>query len=101
MGCRLSMKERWDDDVVFKNQARGRYTIGKQIVDLCLDRIKKLADNCTGLQGILWTLKSLCEPSRNSGHNKDVAMKSSSVAQNWKIVVPTTSQSRKFLCGIW
>ncbi|GMQ01221.1 hypothetical protein CsSME_00047928 [Camellia sinensis var. sinensis] len=35
------------------NFARGHYTIGKEIVDLCLDRIRKLADNCTGLQGYL------------------------------------------------
>jgi tubulin alpha len=28
------------------NFARGRYTIGREIVDLCLDRIRKLADNC-------------------------------------------------------
>jgi tubulin alpha len=35
------------------NFARGPYTIGKEIVDLCLDRIRKLADNCTGLQGFL------------------------------------------------
>lgn len=28
-------------------------TVGKEIVDLCLDRIRKLADNCTGLQGFL------------------------------------------------
>ena len=27
--------------------------IGKEIVDLALDRIRKLADNCTGLQGFL------------------------------------------------
>ena len=33
------------------NYARGHYTIGKEIVDLVLDRIRKLADNCTGLQG--------------------------------------------------
>jgi len=32
------------------NYARGHYTIGKEIVDLALDRIRKLADNCTGLQ---------------------------------------------------
>ncbi|KAM5558971.1 hypothetical protein ABKV19_020564 [Rosa sericea] len=31
------------------NFARGHYTIGKEIVD----RIRKLADNCTGLQGFL------------------------------------------------
>ncbi|KAI3768811.1 hypothetical protein L2E82_19646 [Cichorium intybus] len=35
------------------NFARGHYTIRKEIVDLCLDRIRKLADNCTGLQGFL------------------------------------------------
>eukprot|EP01111_Echinosteliopsis_oligospora_P004453 TRINITY_DN171_c0_g2_i1.p1 TRINITY_DN171_c0_g2~~TRINITY_DN171_c0_g2_i1.p1 ORF type:complete len:471 (+),score=100.66 TRINITY_DN171_c0_g2_i1:61-1413(+) len=35
------------------NYARGHYTIGKEIVDLCLDRIRKLADACTGLQGFL------------------------------------------------
>jgi len=35
------------------NYARGHYTIGKEIVDLVLDRIRKLADNCTGLQVIL------------------------------------------------
>ena len=35
------------------NFARGHYTIGKEIVDMCLDRIRKLADNCTGLQGFL------------------------------------------------
>ncbi|KAL6138787.1 hypothetical protein ACLB2K_064066 [Fragaria x ananassa] len=35
------------------NFARGHYTIGKEIVDLCLDQIRKLADNCTGLQGFL------------------------------------------------
>jgi len=35
------------------NYARGHYTIGKEIVDSVLDRIRKLADNCTGLQGFL------------------------------------------------
>nr|XP_016441582.1 PREDICTED: tubulin alpha-2 chain-like [Nicotiana tabacum] len=35
------------------NFARGHYTVGNEIVDLCLDRIRKLADNCTGLQGFL------------------------------------------------
>jgi tubulin alpha len=32
------------------NYARGHYTIGKEIVDLVLDRIRKLADQWTGLQ---------------------------------------------------
>jgi tubulin alpha len=33
------------------NFARGHYTIGKEIIDHALDRIRKMADNCTGLQG--------------------------------------------------
>merc|ERR1711908_122039 len=35
------------------NYARGHYTIGKEIVDLVLDRLRKLAEQCTGLQGFL------------------------------------------------
>merc|ERR1711924_466359 len=35
------------------NFARGHYTIGKEIVDLVMDRLRKLADNCTGLQGFM------------------------------------------------
>ena len=35
------------------NYARGHYTIGKEIVDLVLDRIRKLSDQCSGLQGFL------------------------------------------------
>jgi len=35
------------------NYARGHYTVGKEIVDLVLDRIRKLADQCAGLQGFL------------------------------------------------
>jgi len=35
------------------NYARGHYTIGKELVDVVLDRIRKLADSCTGLQGFL------------------------------------------------
>jgi len=37
------------------NYARGHYTVGKEIVDTVLDRIRKLADSCTGLQGFLGT----------------------------------------------
>ncbi|XP_036209891.1 LOW QUALITY PROTEIN: putative tubulin-like protein alpha-4B [Myotis myotis] len=40
-------------DDAANNYARGHYTIGKEIVDLVLDRIRKLADLCTGLQGFL------------------------------------------------
>merc|ERR1712137_71665 len=35
------------------NYARGHYTVGKEIVDLAMDKIRKLADQCTGLQGFL------------------------------------------------
>ncbi|XP_054753896.2 tubulin alpha-2 chain-like [Lytechinus pictus] len=35
------------------NYARGHYTVGKEIIDIVLDRIRKLADQCTGLQGFL------------------------------------------------
>ncbi|KAK9687576.1 alpha-tubulin [Basidiobolus ranarum] len=35
------------------NYARGHYTIGKELVDPVLERIRKLADNCSGLQGFL------------------------------------------------
>ncbi|KAH0500628.1 Tubulin alpha-1B chain [Microtus ochrogaster] len=40
-------------DDAANNYARGHYTIGKEIIDLVLDRIRKLADQCTGLQGFL------------------------------------------------
>jgi len=35
------------------NYARGHYTVGKEHVDVTLDRVRKLADACTGLQGFL------------------------------------------------
>jgi len=35
------------------NFARGHYTAGKEMVDIILDRVRKLADNCTGLQGFM------------------------------------------------
>ena len=35
------------------NYARGHYTIGKELIDNVLDRVRKLSDNCTGLQGFL------------------------------------------------
>ncbi|KAF9208536.1 hypothetical protein BGZ49_008526 [Haplosporangium sp. Z 27] len=35
------------------NYARGHYTIGKELVDGVLDRVRKLSDACTGLQGFL------------------------------------------------
>jgi tubulin alpha len=38
---------------IANNYARGHYTVGKEIIDSVLDRIRKVADNCTGLQGFL------------------------------------------------
>merc|ERR1711951_315734 len=36
------------------NYARGHYTIGKEVIDLVLDRIRKLADNCTISAAATW-----------------------------------------------
>jgi len=33
------------------NYARGHYTVGKEIIDTVSDKIRRLADNCSGLQG--------------------------------------------------
>jgi tubulin alpha len=35
------------------NFARGHYTIGKEVIDTVLDRIRKLSDQCNGLQGFV------------------------------------------------
>ena len=35
------------------NYARGHYTVGKEYIDQTLDRIRKLTEACTGLQGFL------------------------------------------------
>ncbi|PIK41584.1 putative tubulin alpha-1C chain-like isoform X2 [Apostichopus japonicus] len=35
------------------NYARGHYTVGKELIDIVLNKIRKLADQCTGLQGFL------------------------------------------------
>ncbi|CAM4801719.1 unnamed protein product [Rotaria magnacalcarata] len=42
-----------DKEDAANNYARGHYTIGKQIIDLVLDRLRKLSDQCDGLQGFL------------------------------------------------
>ncbi|GJJ07411.1 Tubulin alpha-1A chain [Clathrus columnatus] len=33
------------------NYARGHYTIGKEQIDTVMDKVRRLADNCSGLQG--------------------------------------------------
>ncbi|KAG7477691.1 hypothetical protein MATL_G00072350 [Megalops atlanticus] len=35
------------------NYARGHYTVGKEVIDIVLERVRKLTDQCTGLQGFL------------------------------------------------
>jgi len=35
------------------NFARGHFTVGKEVIDSTLDKVRKLADNCTGLQGFM------------------------------------------------
>lgn len=35
------------------NYARGHYTVGKEIIDPVLNRIRRIADSCDGLQGFL------------------------------------------------
>ncbi|CCK71411.1 alpha-tubulin TUB3 KNAG_0G03540 [Huiozyma naganishii CBS 8797] len=37
------------------NYARGHYTVGSQILDEVSDRIRRMADQCDGLQGFLFT----------------------------------------------
>ncbi|KAJ7075712.1 alpha-tubulin [Mycena belliarum] len=33
------------------NYARGHYTVGKELIDPVMDKIRRLSDNCSGLQG--------------------------------------------------
>jgi tubulin alpha len=35
------------------NYARGHYTVGKEIIEKVLEKIRKLSENCSGLQGFL------------------------------------------------
>jgi tubulin alpha len=35
------------------NYARGHYTIGKDIIDTVIDKVRKMSDNCQALQGFL------------------------------------------------
>ncbi len=35
------------------NFARGHYTIGKELIDVTCDRVKKMTEQCNGLQGFL------------------------------------------------
>ena len=35
------------------NYARGHYTVGREIIDTVVDKIRRQTENCTGLQGFL------------------------------------------------
>ena len=35
------------------NFARGKYTVGRDISDLCLDKVRKIADSCENIQGFM------------------------------------------------
>uniref|UniRef100_A0A915L6A7 Tubulin alpha chain n=1 Tax=Romanomermis culicivorax TaxID=13658 RepID=A0A915L6A7_ROMCU len=35
------------------NYARGRYTIGREMIDVCMNRIRRLLEHCNSLQGFL------------------------------------------------
>lgn len=37
------------------NYARGHYTVGKELIDQVMDRIRRVAENTSGLQGFLFT----------------------------------------------
>ena len=37
------------------NYARGHYTVGREILDDVLDRVRRMSDQCDGLQGFLFT----------------------------------------------
>ena len=37
--------------LLYVTDARGHYTVGKELIDPVMDKLRRLADNCTGLQG--------------------------------------------------
>jgi hypothetical protein len=37
--------------LLYATDARGHYTVSKELVDPVMDKLRRLADNCTGLQG--------------------------------------------------
>jgi len=36
------------------NYARGHYTVGKQVIEMVIDRVRKLADDCDGMTGFIF-----------------------------------------------
>lgn len=51
---RESIERRWVQKKADKSlcaDARGHYTVGKTLIDNVLEQVRRLADNCSGLQG--------------------------------------------------
>ena len=63
------------------NYVCDRFTIGKEIVDLVLDHVRKLADQCTGLQGFLIF------------HSFTAALTPASPPSSWSVCPWTTARS--------
>lgn len=42
-----------DKEDAANNYARGRYTVGKRLIDIVMDRLRLLAENCEGLMGFM------------------------------------------------
>ena len=40
-------------DDAANNYARGHYTIGKEIIEPTMDKLRKMADQCNGFQGFI------------------------------------------------
>lgn len=51
--CRQLLHPEQGKEDAANNHAHGHYTIGEEIIDLVLDSIHKLADQCMGLQRFL------------------------------------------------
>ena len=49
----MKFKYKVQSIIVMCPPSRGHYTIGKEQIEVTLDRIRRMADNATGLQGFL------------------------------------------------
>ncbi len=49
----MSVRRTWIKSVLtcWHQDARGHYTVGKELIDPVMDKLRRLADNCSGLQG--------------------------------------------------
>lgn len=63
----------------------GHYTVGKELIDTVLDRLRRLADACSGLQG-----ESLLPPRNGARELTNVAQDSSSSTRSVEEPVPVS-----------